>query len=171
VRRFAPPAPGPFVGLHLPLGAAVLATIPPAAFPALGVLARQGETLRRLAALEGRIEEAAALPHDVAARRLLAVPGLGPWTVGAALLLGMGCADAVPLGDLHLPGLVGAALAAEPDADDARMLALLRPFAGQRGRAVRWILAGAPAPARRGPRHPLRAAPGHAELARLRPLR
>lgn len=167
VSHFAPPAPGPFPALRLPLGAESLARVPPAAYPALGVLARQGETLRRLALHARRIEEAAALPHAEAARRLRAVPGLGPWTVGSTLLLGMGCADAVPLGDLHLPGLVGFALAGEPRADDARMLELLAPFAGQRGRAVRWILAGAALPPRRGPRHPLRPVPGRADVARL----
>jgi 3-methyladenine DNA glycosylase/8-oxoguanine DNA glycosylase len=167
VSHFAPPAPGPFEGLRLPLDAAHLAAIPAAAFPALGVLSRQGETLHRVARHASRLEQAATLAHDEAARRLLAVPGLGPWTAGAALLLGLGCADAVPLGDLHLPGLVGGALAGEPDADDARMLALLAPFEGQRGRAVRWILAGAPHPARRGPRHPLRPVQGRRDLGWL----
>ncbi|MDX1649281.1 MAG: DNA-3-methyladenine glycosylase 2 family protein [Myxococcota bacterium] len=167
VAHFAPAAPGPFPALRLPLGAESLARIPMAAFPALGILARQGGALRSLAARAARIEEAASLPHAEAARRLRSLPGLGPWTVGSALLLGMGCADAVPLGDLHLPGLVGFALAGEPHADDARMLELLAPFTGQRGRAVRWILAGAALPPRRGPRHPLRPVRGRAAVARL----
>ena len=49
--------------------------------------------------------------------------------------------DAAPTGDLHLPSLVSWALAREPYADDARMLALLEPFRGQRFRLIRLLLA------------------------------
>jgi 3-methyladenine DNA glycosylase/8-oxoguanine DNA glycosylase len=53
----------------------------------------------------------------------------------------LGDPDAVPVGDLHLPHEVGWALAAEPGADDARMLELLEPYRGHRFRVLRLLLA------------------------------
>lgn len=72
-------------------------------------------------------------------QRLDAVPGIGPWTVAMIAGFGLGDPDVVLTGDLHLPRLVGTALAGEPGADDARMLELLSPYAGQRFRVVRLI--------------------------------
>jgi hypothetical protein len=84
-----------------------------------------------------------------------APPRLGPWTaaqVGSAL----GDADAVPVGDYHLPNTVDWVLAGEPRGTDDRMLELLEPFAGHRGRAARLLtLSGVHAP-RFGPRAQLR---------------
>ena len=42
--------------------------------------------------------------------------------------------DAVTVGDYHLPNMVAWALAGEPRGTDERMLELLAPFAGHRGR-------------------------------------
>jgi hypothetical protein len=56
-------------------------------------------------------------------------------------------------------------LAGETDGDDARMVELLEPWRGQRGRVVRWLelasrdLAGL-GPPRRGPRLPSRSIGG-----------
>jgi 3-methyladenine DNA glycosylase/8-oxoguanine DNA glycosylase len=71
-------------------------------------------------------------------------------------MVAFGDADAVSVGDYHLPSLVAWALAGETDADDARMLELLEPFRGQRARVIRLIVAGGGGPPRRGPRMPLR---------------
>ena len=71
-------------------------------------------------------------------------------------MVALGDADAVSVGDYHLPHLVAWALAGEPRADDARMLELLEPFRGQRGRVIRLVVAGHAGPPRRGPRMPLR---------------
>lgn len=156
VRRFSEPAPGPFDDLWLPLGPDEIRGIPLAAFPACGALPKQGATLHELARRATRVEEAAAMDADAAERRLLAFPGVGIWTARSAMLRGMGFPDAVPLGDYHLPSVVAWNLAGEPRADDARMLALLEPWRGQRGRVVRWIAAAGRMPPRRGPRAPLR---------------
>ena len=91
-------------------------------------------------------------------RRLDAVPGIGPWTAAELAIVALGDADAVSVGDYHLPHQVAWALAGERRADDARMLELLEPYAGHRGRVVRMIAAAGLGPARRGPRmtpHPL----------------
>ena len=54
------------------------------------------------------------------------------------------------------------ALAGEPRADDARMLDLLAPFAGHRGRVcVLLAAAGVGGPPRRGPRMPVRSFSGY----------
>jgi 3-methyladenine DNA glycosylase/8-oxoguanine DNA glycosylase len=156
VRHFSAPAPGPFADLWLPLGAEQLLAIPAAAFPALGALPRQGATLRELARRASRVEEAAAMDADAAERRLLAFPGVGIWTARSAMLRGMGHADAVPLGDHHLPRIVAFHLTGEARGDDARMLELLEPWRGQRGRIVRWILDAGRMPPRRGPRLAMR---------------
>jgi 3-methyladenine DNA glycosylase/8-oxoguanine DNA glycosylase len=66
--------------------------------------------------------------------------------------LALGDADAVSVGDYHLPNAVAWALAREPRADDERMLELLAPFAPHRGRVVRLIEVGAGGAPRRGPR-------------------
>ena len=64
----------------------------------------------------------------------------------------MGDADAVPVGDFHIPNMVCWALAGEARGDDARMLELLEPYRGQRARVVRLIKhAGVTAP-KYGPR-------------------
>lgn len=164
VRAFSEPAPGPFSGgegLWLPLSPAALRALPPAALAPLGVLARQGATLRRVGERARRLEEADAMAHDAAEARLCAIPGIGVWSARQMLLRGMGAADAVPLGDWNLPSAVAFTLSGgrEPRADDARMLAWLEPCRGQRGRVLRWIhVAGRYAP-RRAPRAPLRPLP------------
>ena len=62
----------------------------------------------------------------------------------------------VSVGDFHIPHLVSWNLAGEPRADDARMLELLHPYRGQRGRVIRLLEAGGRRPPRFGPRLELR---------------
>ncbi|MGH3715575.1 MAG: DNA-3-methyladenine glycosylase family protein, partial [Micromonosporaceae bacterium] len=160
VRHFAEPAPGP-AGLVLPPDPAAVAATPYWAFHRYGVEQRRADTLRRCAAVAARLEETVGMPPADAARRLRAVPGIGPWTVGELGRLAYGDPDAVSVGDFHLPHLVSYTLAGEPRADDARMLELLAPFAGWRGYVVRLIAAGGALPARRAPRRPRRAFARH----------
>lgn len=152
VRRHGEPAPGPCPGLHVAPAPEVLARLPPTAFEPLGVERRRADTIRRIATLARRVEPLRDAPADAAARALGAIPGVGPWTVGMTLGLALGHPDAVIPGDVHLPNAVAWALAREPRGDDARMLALLAPYAGQRFRVVRLLLGAGVAPPRRGPR-------------------
>jgi 3-methyladenine DNA glycosylase/8-oxoguanine DNA glycosylase len=156
VRGFSERAPGPYDDLWLPLGPEQIRAIPLAAFPACGALPRQGRALHELALRASRVEEAAAMDADAAERRLTAFPGVGVWTARSVMLRGLGHADAIPLGDYHLASIVAFNLTGEERADDARMLELLEPYRGQRGRVVRWIMSGGDLPARRGPRMALR---------------
>jgi 3-methyladenine DNA glycosylase/8-oxoguanine DNA glycosylase len=148
VRRHGQAAPGP-AGLRLPPEASVLAGMPYFAFHPFGVERRRADVLRRAAAMAPRLEEKA--PSEAYAL-LASVPGIGPWTVAEVGRVAYGDPDAVSVGDYHLPNLVAWALAGEPRADDARMLELLEPYRGQRGRVQRLLEASGIQPPRYGPR-------------------
>ena len=95
---------------------------------------------------------------DVAAayQRLLAFPGVGPWTAAKVAMVALGDADAVPVGDYHLPHSIGYALEGTVRSTDERMLELLEPYRGHRARVVRLITSAGIAAPRFGPRKPLR---------------
>jgi 3-methyladenine DNA glycosylase/8-oxoguanine DNA glycosylase len=154
VRLLGEPAPGP-APLLLPPSPAAMAALPYHAFHPLGVERRRAETVRLACTHARRLEEASAMPPDDARRRLRALPGIGIWTAAEVALVALGDADAVSVGDYHLPHHVAWALAGEARADDQRMLELLEPYRGHRGRVIRLLVAGAPGPPRFGPRLPL----------------
>ena len=151
VRRYGEPAPGP-LGLYLAPAASTLASLPYHAFHPLGVERRRAETIRRVTARHARLEALVDLPLPEAYRRLVSFPGVGPWTAAEVAVRALGDPDAVSVGDFHLPHLVSWALAGEPRGDDTRMLELLEPFRGQRGRAIRLLEASGIRPPRYGPR-------------------
>jgi 3-methyladenine DNA glycosylase/8-oxoguanine DNA glycosylase len=149
IARHGEPAPGPG-GLRLQPSASALAALPYHAYHPLGVERRRAEVIRAAAARAALLE---AAPTAGACGRLLrAIPGIGAWTEAEVLRVAWGDPDAVSVGDYHLPSLVGWVLAGERDADDARMLELLAPYAGQRGRVQRLIEAGDFRRPRHGPR-------------------
>jgi 3-methyladenine DNA glycosylase/8-oxoguanine DNA glycosylase len=141
-------APGP-AGLRLPPAPATLAALPYFAFHSFGLERRRSDLIRHAAQLATRIEE--AIPADSYAR-LGAVPGIGPWTLAEVGRVAFGDPDAISVGDYHLPNLVAWALAREPRAGDARMLELLEPYRGQRGRVQRLLEASGIQAPRYGPR-------------------
>lgn len=146
VRRFREPAPGPVPTLLLPPSAEQIGSLRYYDFHPLGLEQRRAETLLRAARTTG-LEDS---------RRLLTVLGIGPWTVAEVRQKAFGDPDAVSVGDYHLKNHVAYALAGEPRATDARMLELLEPFRGQRGRVCLLLTrAGIGAP-RYGPRAPIR---------------
>ena len=155
LRAAAEPAPGP-AGLLLPPDPRWLQSTPSWQFHRWGVEHRRAAAVKTAASYAARLEEAASLPIDQARRRLGALPGIGPWTVNEVAMVALGDADAVSVGDYWLPHVVSWALAGEPRASDERMLELLEPWRGQRGRVCRLLLAGAPHPPRFGPRLALR---------------
>jgi 3-methyladenine DNA glycosylase/8-oxoguanine DNA glycosylase len=140
VSRLSPPAPGP-PGLRLPLSAGDWLRLDAAELRRAGIDSRRAAALRGAARSARRIDGAFDLDRTAARSRLSALPGCGPWTVEIAMGFVLGDPDAVPLGDLHLPHGIGRALAAEPCADDARMLELLEPYLGHRFRLIRLLLA------------------------------
>ncbi len=158
VLRYGDPAPGP-IRLKVAPSAATLETLPSHAFTPLGFLSKHTRTVRLAASRARRLEEAASMPLVPAAQRLMAIPGIGPWTALTVLVRTLGHADAVPTGDFHLPSLVSLALAGEESRDDRRMLELLEPFRPHRWRVVRLLVAGGPRRARRSPLAPIRPLP------------
>jgi 3-methyladenine DNA glycosylase/8-oxoguanine DNA glycosylase len=141
-------APGPRDDLRLPPEPAVLAGRPAWWFHPMGIEAKRANALRTVAKHAARLADWSLLPPGEAAAKLALLPGIGPWTIGSALGPALGDPDAVPVGDYHIPNMVAFALAGEPRATDARMLELLAPYAGQRGRVIRLLAAaghGAPA--------------------------
>ncbi len=151
IARFGEAAPGPG-GLRLPPRAEVIAALPYYELHPLGLEQRRAITLIRAARVADRLEEAVAMEPGAARARLQALPGIGAWTAAEVTRPALGDPDAVSVGDLHVPDLVCWALAGEPRGTDARMLELLGPYRGQRGRLVRIIEhSGITAP-RYGPR-------------------
>ena len=155
IARWGEPAPGPF-GLRLLPRPEVLASLPYEAFHPLGLERRRADLVRTVGLRAARFEEIVELPLEAAYRRLTALPGLGPWTAAEVALRALGDPDAVSVGDFHVPSLVAFALAGERRATDARMLELLEPYRGQRGRVIRLLEASGIRPPARGPRMAVR---------------
>ncbi len=152
IRRWGEPAPGP-APLRLAPTPAILSGLPYHAYHPLGLERRRADVIRRAATVARRLE---AAPATEARQLLAAIAGIGPWTIAEVLRVADGDPDAISVGDFHLPNLVSWALTGEPRADDRRMLELLEPYRGQRGRVQRLLeLSGIAAP-RRGPRIALR---------------
>lgn len=138
VTKHGEPAPGPF-DLRLPPTAAVFGRLDEWAYREAGVEKKRGETIRRAAISARRIEETLAMPLAAASKRFEAFRGIGPWTSNFLRASALGDADAVPVGDLHLPHYVTQVLAGEPRGSDERMLELLEPYRPHRWRAVRLL--------------------------------
>ncbi|WP_055490212.1 DNA-3-methyladenine glycosylase [Streptomyces sp. TP-A0356] len=153
VRRFGEPAPGPAPGrMQVMPAPRTWALIPSWEWHKSGVDDKRASTILRAVRVAARLEQATGMEPEAAQARLEVVPGIGPWTSAEVVQRSHGAADAVTVGDLHLPGIVGYALAGDRNADDSVMLSLLEPYAGQRHRAARLILLSGSAPPRRAPR-------------------
>lgn len=151
VRAHGCPAPGPS-GLLLPPAPAALAALPYYALHPLGIERRRAEVIRGAAASAARLEEAAGMSSLRAQAHLASFPGIGAWTAAEVALRALGDADAVSVGDYHLPHQVAWALAGEPRGTDQRMLELLEPYRPHRGRVIRLLESAAIHAPRRGPR-------------------
>ena len=152
LRRYGEPAPGPApAGLRVPPSPAAWAAIASWDWHLAGVEAVRAAAIAAAARVATRLEEIVTLSPADADRRLRSLPGIGPWTSAEVRQRACGDPDAVSAGDYHLPAIVGWALAGRA-VDDAEMLELLAPYAGQRHRAA--MLAGLTGtrPPRRGPR-------------------
>jgi 3-methyladenine DNA glycosylase/8-oxoguanine DNA glycosylase len=155
LHRYGDPAPGPADSPAARMRVApeprTWALVPSWEWHRAGVDGQRSATILRAARVARRLEEAAGMDGEAAARRLCAVPGIGVWTAAETLQRSNGDPDAVSVGDLHLPGIVGYALTGTRT-DDEGMLELLAPYEGQRHRACRLILLTGRTPPRRAPR-------------------
>jgi 3-methyladenine DNA glycosylase/8-oxoguanine DNA glycosylase len=149
VRALGEPAPGP-ANLFLPPDPQRLAETPYYELHPLGIERRRAEVLRDVGRRARRLERVTS------PSRLRALQGIGVWTAAEVAAVAFGDPDAVSVGDYHLPHLVSWTLAGEPRATDERMLELLAPYAGQRGRVIRLLEAAGLTAPRFGPRLPVR---------------
>ncbi|AQR70899.1 DNA repair protein [Janthinobacterium sp. LM6] len=112
----------------------------------------KAETLLRLARLVDDGELSLELPPsgDVAAisQALLAVKGIGPWTVNYALLRGYGYADCSLHGDVAIRAALQKLLGEETKPDMARTEQWLRQYAPHRTMAAAHLWASLHAPAK-----------------------
>jgi 3-methyladenine DNA glycosylase/8-oxoguanine DNA glycosylase len=148
-------APGP-TRLTLPPSPQVLASTPYWTFHGFGIERRRAETIIRAARSAKRLEETLTMDMAGAYARLEAFPGIGRWTAAKVAGVALGDPDAVPVGDYHLPHLVGYVFEGTPRSTDERMLELLEPYRGHRGRVIRLLMQAGVAVPRFGPRKPLR---------------
>jgi 3-methyladenine DNA glycosylase/8-oxoguanine DNA glycosylase len=154
------PAPGPG-GLMLPPDAARLAVLPSFTFHRCGLERRRADVIRGVCERAGRLDALAdGSPAEVRVV-LERLPGIGPWTSAEVARLALGDPDAVSVGDFHLPHLVAWALAGEPRGSDERMLELLEPYVGHRGRVQLLLEASGMHAPRYGPRLEARSIVGH----------
>lgn len=154
-QRYGDPAPGPTT-LRLPPDPVRLAGLEYYDFHPLGVERRRAEIILRVCRDAGRIGTVSEADLAGVYAYLHRIPGIGPWTSASALGVVRGDPDAVPVGDFHLPNTVAWALAGEPRGTDRRMLELLAPYEGQRGRVARLLERYAGRAPAYGPRLPPR---------------
>jgi 3-methyladenine DNA glycosylase/8-oxoguanine DNA glycosylase len=151
--RFGDPAPGPAPpGMRVCPPPRTWIRIPSWEWHRAGVELVRARTIIGAARVAGKLEETAAMTPVEADRRLQTLSGIGPWTSAEIRQRAIGDADALSVGDYHLPSIVGWALIRQK-VDDAGMCELLAPYAGQRYRAA-WLLEmSGQGPPRHGPRN------------------
>ena len=116
-----------------------------------GVGIERQRAIRAAATVAPRLEECVDLAPAAALARLRVVPGIGVWTAAETAQRALGDADALSVGDFHIPDLVGHVLIGRR-VDDDGMLELLAEWPAHRHRVVRLIeLSGVGKP-RYGPR-------------------
>jgi len=154
--KFGGPAPGPApAGMRVCPPPRIWRRIPSWEWHRAGVEGVRARTIIGAAEVAGRLEEIVTMPSAEADRRLRSLPGIGVWTSAETRQRACGDADAVSVGDYHLPSAVGWTLAGMV-VDDAGMLELLAPYAGHRHRAARLVELSGIRPPRRGPRMSVR---------------
>jgi 3-methyladenine DNA glycosylase/8-oxoguanine DNA glycosylase len=146
------PAPGPG-DLRVPPSPDQLTVTPTWAFAELDVERSRAVRIRSACRAIERLQAAVDEDPTAAFHGLTSVPGVGVWTAAHLRRVVAGDPDAVEVGDHNTKDWVGWNLAGEPRASDARMMQLLAPFTGHRGRVVRLLLSTGQRPPRYGPRY------------------
>ena len=154
VARYGTLAPGPApAGMRVPPSVAGWRAIPSWEWHLAGVDPRRARVVRTALGVADKLEAAAAADDDDAVYRiLLAMPGVGRWTAAEVGSRALGDADALPVGDYHLPALASHALAGRVLAED-EVEAYFEPWRPHRYRVVRLLeLSSTVRVPRRGPR-------------------
>lgn len=151
IHRYGEPAPGP-CDLRTPPAPERMAELGYHDLHPLGLERRRAELVLGVARRSRELEALAETEDAAALKRLRDLPGIGEWSLGRVSFVAFGDADAVAVGDYHLAHDVCWGLAGEARGSDERMLELLTPFAGHRGRVIRLLYLGGIHAPKRGPR-------------------
>src|SRR5262249_23041261 len=136
VSRYGTPAPGPApAGMRVPPSAEGWRNIPSWEFHRANVDPRRGQTGGDCARRAGSLARLASRPSAHAREALTSLPGVGEWTAAETAQRAFGDADAVSVGDYHIPKMIGWTLLGRP-VDDTVMLELLEPMRPHRHRVV-----------------------------------
>lgn len=156
VTKYGTPAPGPAPeGMRVLPSAQEWRTIPSWEFHRANVDPGRARTVVACAQRAASLERLTSRPAAQAREALMSLPGVGVWTAAETAQRAFGDADAISVGDYHIPKMIGWTLRGEP-ADDAGMLELLEPMRPHRQRVVRLLEAsGLAYEPRRGPRLPV----------------
>lgn len=156
VSKYGTPAPGPAPdGMRVMPAADVWRHIPSWEFHRANVDPRRAQTVVACARRAASLERLVTRPTVQAREALMSLPGVGEWTAAETAQRAFGDADAVSVGDYHIPKMIGWTLLGRP-VDDAGMLELLEPMRPHRQRVVRLLEAsGLAYEPRRGPRLPV----------------
>jgi 3-methyladenine DNA glycosylase/8-oxoguanine DNA glycosylase len=156
VSKYGTPAPGPAPdGMRVPPSAEAWRHIPSWEFHRANVDPGRAQTVVGCARRASSLERLVARPVEQARQALTSLPGVGEWTAAETAQRAFGDADAVSVGDYHVPKMIGWTLVGRP-VDDAAMLELLEPMRPHRHRVVRLLEAsGLAYEPRRGARLPV----------------
>ncbi|OBG58015.1 MULTISPECIES: DNA-3-methyladenine glycosylase [unclassified Mycobacterium] len=156
VSKYGSPAPGPAPArMRVPPSAEVWRHIPSWEFHRANVDPGRARTVVTVARRAGSLERLASRPPARAREALMSLPGVGEWTAAETAQRAFGDADALSVGDYHVPKMIGWTLVGRP-VDDAGMLELLEPMRPHRHRVVRLLEAsGLAYEPRRGARLPV----------------
>lgn len=154
--KYGTPPPGPApAGMRVPPSAQVWRDIPSWEFHRANVDPRRAQTVVSCARRAASLERLVTRPATQAREALQSLPGVGAWTAAETAQRAFGDADAVSVGDYHIPKMIGWTLLGRPVDDDV-MLELLEPMRPHRHRVVRLLEAsGLAYEPRRGPRLPV----------------
>jgi len=156
VTKYGTSAPGPAPsGMRVPPPADVWRNIPSWDFHRANVDPRRAQTVVSCARRAASLERLMSQPAEQARAALQSLPGVGIWTAAETAQRAFGDADAVSVGDYHIPKMIGWTLLGRP-VDDVVMLELLEPMRPHRHRVVRLLeVSGLAYEPRRGARLPV----------------
>ncbi len=137
VTKFGTPAPGPAPArMRVPPSADVWRHIPSWDFHRANVDPGRARTIVGCAQRAPSLERLASWPAAKARNALTSLPGVGVWTAAETAQRAFGDPDALPVGDYHVPTMIGWTLLGHPIVD-ADMIELLEPMRPHRYRVVR----------------------------------
>lgn len=156
VTRFGTPPPGPAPArMRVPPSAEEWRHIPSWEFHRANVDPGRARTVVGCARRAASLERLVSRPAAQAREALTSLPGVGVWTAAETAQRAFGDADALSVGDYHIPKMIGWTLLGRPIGDDA-MVDLLEPMRPHRYRVVRLLeTSGLAYEPRRGPRLPV----------------